>query len=81
MHLMRSICSLFGGKCTEDAKAAKEPSATADLGQKEAELERAGKEQMSHMKTGSKQRPRRSNEFFLITRAFCRPSACHHRRV
>jgi hypothetical protein len=62
MHLMRSICSLFGGKCTEDTKAAKGHPVDADLGQKEAELERAGKEQMSHMKTGSKQRPRGSNE-------------------
>ena len=62
MHLMRSICSLFGGKCTEDTKAAKEHPVAADLGQKEAELERAGKEQMSHMKTGSNQRPRGSNK-------------------
>ena len=58
MHLMRSICSLFGSKCAQDTKAAKEPSAAADLGQEEAKLEKAGKEQMSHMKTGSKQRPR-----------------------
>jgi hypothetical protein len=55
---MRSICSLFGSKCAQDTKAAKEPSAAADLGQEEAKLEKAGKEQMSHMKTGSKQRPR-----------------------
>ena len=57
MHLMRSICSLFGGKCTEGSKA-KDRSVAADLGQEEAELEKSGKEQMSHMKTGSKQRPR-----------------------
>ena len=69
MHLMRSICSLFGGKCTDDAEATKKHP-VADLGQEEAELERTGKEQMSHMKTGSKQRPRGSSEVFLITRAF-----------
>ena len=62
MHLMRSLCSLFGGKCTEDTQAAKEHPVAADLGQEEAELERVGKEQMSHMKTGSKQRLRGSNE-------------------
>lgn len=60
MHLMRSICSLFGGKCTEDTRAAKNQPVAADLGQEEAELERAGKEQMSHMKTGSKQQRRGS---------------------
>ncbi len=53
MHLMRSICSLFGGKCPDGTKAAKEDPVAADLGQEEAELERAGKEQMSHMKTGA----------------------------
>ena len=56
MHLMRSLCSLFGS-------AAKEHPVAADLGQEEAELEKVGKEQMSHMKTGSKQRLRGSNEF------------------
>ena len=63
MHLMRSICSLFGGRCNGDTKATKESPVQADLGQEEAELEKAGKEQMSHMKTGSKQRNRRSSEF------------------
>jgi hypothetical protein len=63
MHLMRSVCSLFGGKCTEDTKAAMDGPVAADLGQEEAELERAGKEQMSHMKTGSKQPRRGSSDF------------------
>ena len=62
MHLMRSLCFLFGGKCTEDTQAAKEHPVAADLGQEKAELERVGKELMSHMKTGSKQRLRGSNE-------------------
>jgi hypothetical protein len=48
MNLMRSICCVFGGRCAED-----EPKPTrerqADLGQKEAELEKTGKNQMSHM--------------------------------
>lgn len=62
MQLMRSICCFFGGKCTEDTRAAKNQPVAADLGQEEAELERAGKDQMSHMKTGSKQRRRGSSE-------------------
>ena len=57
MHLMRSLCFLFGGGgYREDTQAAKKHPVAADLGQEEAELERVGKEQMSHMKTGSKQR-------------------------
>ena len=52
MNLMRSICCLFGGRC-----AVEEPKPTgdtmraekADLGQTEADLEKTGKQQMSHM--------------------------------
>jgi hypothetical protein len=57
---MRSICCLIGGRCPED-----EPKPTselqADLGQKEAELEKTGKEQMSHMESSApnKRKPRR----------------------
>lgn len=49
MNLLRSICCLFGSRCGGDTMRA-EPS--ADLGQKEAELEKTGKEQMSHMEGG-----------------------------
>ena len=53
MNLLRSICCLFGSRCApEEAKSAgdtmrAEQSVPADLGQKEADLEKTGKEQMS----------------------------------
>jgi hypothetical protein len=53
MNLLRSICCLFGSRCegeepkpTKDTMRDKPP---ADLGPKEAELEKTGKEQMGHM--------------------------------
>jgi hypothetical protein len=55
MSLLRSICCLFGSRCAaEKAKSTRdtmrgEPPVPAGLGQKEAELEKTGKEQMSHM--------------------------------
>ena len=51
MNLLRSICCLFGSRCAEEKepKATNERSVAADLGQEEAELEKTGKEQMSHM--------------------------------
>jgi hypothetical protein len=59
MSLLRSICCLFAGRCAgEEPKPTKEtmrtaaPGSEADLGQKEAELEKSGKEQMSHMEGG-----------------------------
>jgi len=55
MNLLRSICCLFAGRCAEEEpKAAKEP-VRGDLGQTEAELEKAGKERMEHMQ-GNKAR-------------------------
>ena len=63
MGLLRSICSLFSGRCAEEPKPKEQPVA-ADLGQEEADLEKTGKEQMSHMKTGSKRQkptPRRDS--------------------
>jgi hypothetical protein len=50
MNLLRSICCLFGSRCAEEKepKATNERSVAADLGQEEAELEKTGKEQMSH---------------------------------
>jgi hypothetical protein len=56
MNLMRSICCLFAGCGVEESKpnrATKAEPAEADLGQTEAELEKTGKERMSHME-GSK---------------------------
>ena len=59
MSLLRSICCLFGGRCAEeepkstrDTMRRATPGSQADLGQKEAEQERTGKEQMGHMEVG-----------------------------
>ena len=59
MNLLRSICCLFAGRCAvEEPKPTKgtvrgePPFSEADLGQTEADLEKAGKEQMSHMEGG-----------------------------
>jgi hypothetical protein len=59
MNLLRSICCLFGGQCAvEEPQPTKEPMrgepgvTESDLGQTEAELEKTGKEQMSHMEGG-----------------------------
>ena len=53
MNLLRSICCLFGSRCApEETKSPgdrAEQSTSADLGQREADLEKTGKEQMSHM--------------------------------
>ena len=56
MNLLRSICCLFGSRCggeeprpTKDTMRDEPPG---DLGQREAELEKTGKEQMSHMEGG-----------------------------
>jgi len=53
MNLLRSICFFFGD-CRREDKATYEGSGKADLGQKEAELEKTGKEQMSHMEGSSR---------------------------
>ena len=59
MNLLRSICCLFAGRCAvEEPKPTKEtmrgepPVSEGDLGQKEAELEKASKEQLRHMESG-----------------------------
>jgi hypothetical protein len=48
MNLLRAICCLFAGRCEEEPKPTKE-TVRGDLGQTEAELEKAGKERMEHM--------------------------------
>jgi hypothetical protein len=63
MNLLRSICCLIAGRCgVEQPKPTDtirpEPSVSEpDLGQKEAELEKTGKEQMSHMESGKVSKP------------------------
>jgi hypothetical protein len=47
MNLLRSICCLFAGRCAEEEPT--KETVRADLGQTEAELEKAGKERMEHM--------------------------------
>ena len=67
MGLLQTMCRLFGSRCAGEPEPTKESmrtattSSQADLGQKEAEMEKSGKEQMSHMEGGttaqSTQRP------------------------
>ena len=54
MSLLRSICCLFGGRCAVPTETTREeaPVSEPDLGQRDAELEKTGKEQMSHMESG-----------------------------
>jgi len=53
MNLLRSICCLFGSRCEgEEPAQIKDTMTPADLGQKEAKLEKTGKEQMGHMEGG-----------------------------
>jgi hypothetical protein len=56
MSLFRSICCLFAGRCEEpkptETMRGEPPGSEGDLGQKEAELEKTGKEEMSRMGGG-----------------------------
>jgi hypothetical protein len=49
MNLLRSICCLFAGRCAEEEPKPTKEAVRGDLGQTEAELEKAGKERMEHM--------------------------------
>jgi hypothetical protein len=49
MNLFRSICCLFAGRCAEDEPKPTKETVRGDLGQTEADLEKAGKERMEHM--------------------------------
>jgi hypothetical protein len=61
MRLLRSICCLFGGRCgEEEPKATTEPmrrEAPSDLGQREAERERASEDQLRRMESGANTTP------------------------
>jgi hypothetical protein len=56
MNLLRSLCCLFGGRCPEKEPKPTEGTmrgeASRDLGQKEAERERASEEQLRQMEGG-----------------------------
>jgi hypothetical protein len=62
MSLLRSICCLFGGRCAgEEPKPTTETmrrEAPGDLGQREAERERASEDQLRHMESGATSTPR-----------------------
>ena len=55
MNILQSICCLFSRGCGEQSEPTtstrrnESPVAKADLGQREAGLEKSGKEQMGHM--------------------------------
>ena len=55
MNILQSICCLFSRGCDEQSgqttstRRNESPVAKADLGQREAGLEKSGKEQMGHM--------------------------------
>ena len=57
MNLFRSMCCLFGGRCAEDQPKpptnAMRREAPGDLGQREAEREKASKDQLGHMEGGA----------------------------
>jgi hypothetical protein len=62
MSLLQSICCLFGGRCAEaEPKPTTETmrrEAPSDLGQKEAEREKASEDELRHMEGGATSTPR-----------------------
>ena len=62
MSLLRSICCMFGSRCAEEEpKPTRETmrrEAPGDLGQREAELERASEDQLRRMESGATSTPR-----------------------
>jgi hypothetical protein len=57
MSLLRSICCLFAGRCAgEEPKPTRERPVSGDLGQKEAELEKAKEEELRRMESGETDR-------------------------
>ena len=62
MSLLRSICCMFGSRCAEEEpKPTRETmrrEAPGDLGQREAERERASEDQLRRMEGGATSTPR-----------------------
>lgn len=62
MRLLRSICCLFAGQCAGEKTTPTrqtmrgEAPVSGDLGQKEAELEKASEEELRHMGGGDTER-------------------------
>jgi hypothetical protein len=67
MNLLRSICCLFGGRCAEEeprpTTQTTRGEAPADLGQREAEREKATEDQLKHMDGGPTRTPRQSPNY------------------
>jgi hypothetical protein len=63
MSLLRSICCMFGGRCAEEEpKPTTETmrrEAPGDLGQREAERERASEDQLRRMESRANRHPQR----------------------
>jgi len=62
MNILQSICCLFSRGCgdsepTTNTRRNESPVVKADLGQREAGLEKSGKEQMGHMGEDEAQKP------------------------
>ena len=53
MSLLRSICCMFGSRCAEEEPKPTATQAPGDVGQKEAERERASEEQLRRMESGA----------------------------
>ena len=55
MNLLRSFCCLFGGRCAEEEPRRRTQTpreqAPADLGQREAQREKASEDQLSRMES------------------------------
>jgi len=62
MNLLRSICCMFGSRCVEEEpKPTKETmrrETPGDLGQREAERERASEDQLRRMESGPTRTPK-----------------------
>jgi hypothetical protein len=62
MNLPQLMCCFFGGRCAEEeprrTTAAPREQAPGDLGQREAEREKASEDQLKHMDEGPTKTPR-----------------------
>ena len=62
MNLPQLMCCFFGGRCAEEeprrTTAAPREQAPGDLGQREAEREKASEDQLRHMDEGPARTPR-----------------------
>jgi len=61
MNLLQVMCCFFGGLCAEEEPrrtTAAPPEQAGDLGQREAEREKASEDQLKHMDGGPTKIPR-----------------------